>query len=179
MTSLPKAVCTGKLARLAVLMFILVAIHSTMGSGYNGKPGAASLLQLHRNNRSRSVSALAGKYRTGCLEKDRYVREQGPALGIAQVQPYHFVKSCFASPMNLPEAGNAWLSLPQSPTMPNFVRLELVANWRAWRKQRHFPAQNVPELRELVQAGSPHEFTNSSDAGIIRDFIDAPSIPIG
>ena len=63
-------------------------------------------------------------------------------------------------------------SVQYTAPMPVIVHLELICNRRPRTHKRHFTAQNVPELRKLVETRFPQESANSRHPWIVRQLID-------
>src|SRR5580692_911673 len=117
------------------------------------------------------VGAIARKNRARRLKQDLHIQHRGPHSRILQVQTNHLVKRGLASAVHLPEAGDPRPRFEQAPTMPNVVGLNLVRNRRTRSNQGHLALQNVPELGNFIQTGTPHDLADPRDARIVGDFV--------
>src|SRR5271156_2901829 len=111
------------------------------------------------------VGAIARKDRAGRLQQDLHIEHRRPYSGILQIQPDHLIKRRLASPVHLPQSGNARPRLEQAPPVPDIIGLQLVRNRRPRSNQGHLAFQDIPELGNLIEAGAPH---NSADPGNTR-----------
>src|ERR1700676_5010688 len=80
--------------------------------------------------------------------------------------------------MHLPQSSDAGFCFAQPPTVPDIISFNFIVDGRSWPNQRHVPHQNIPELRNFVEAVTAHKFANPSDAGVVRYLVDAPTAPI-
>src|ERR1700737_2166104 len=125
-----------------------------------------------------SVCAIAAKDRARSRDKNFQVEPQRPSLAIAQIQAHHIIKFRPASPADLPQSGNTRLDVQNSASMPNFINFELVRKRRPWPDKRHFTPQNIPKLRQFVEAGFPQKSADFGYSGIVNYFINQPLGPI-
>src|SRR2546426_11135860 len=81
------------------------------------------------------------------------VGPEGTPPGVAEVEAYHLVEGGTAPARDLPESGDSRFGFDESPPVPELILDELARKRGAWPAQRHLPAQEVPQLRQLVEAG--------------------------
>src|SRR5215204_5252660 len=103
------------------------------------------------------VRAFSGDHGARRREQDAEVLPHGVILGVAQVEAHHVVERGTAASGHLPQAGDAGLGVKNAATMPHLVTRYLVGQRRSWADERHLTAQDVPELREFVDARSAQE----------------------
>jgi len=118
------------------------------------------------------------EHRTRRTQEDLDVEPGRPTLRVLQVQPDHFVKFNAVSAIHLPKPCDPRLDFQYSTTVPCLIRGYFVWNCRARTYQRHVTFQNVQELRQFVQAGSPQELSHLRDPLIIRELVDTISVSV-
>src|ERR1700709_41123 len=81
---------------------------------------------------------------------DDEVHDEGPVLDVIEVEPHRLFPGKVGSSADLPQAGEAGLD-QQPATHICAVKLYLARQRWAGTDERHFPGDDVPELRELVE----------------------------
>src|SRR5215217_4451842 len=74
------------------------------------------------------------------------------------------------TPAHLPEPRNT-RSHPLIQSIYLTILVDFFNQHRPWSDQAHLPAQNIPELRQLVQAERSQKATNTGDTGIPAQFL--------
>src|ERR1700758_257035 len=105
-------------------------------------------------------------------QQDLEIQPKRPGLRISQVESDHIVEACATPAVHLPQTCHARLQFEYSAPMPVIVHFELVCNRRPRTYKRHLAAQNVPELRKLVETRLPQESAYSRHTWIVRKLID-------
>src|SRR5688572_29268911 len=100
-------------------------------------------------------------------EKDFHIEPERLIADVAQIHANHFVKRSTAAAMHLPDAGDAGLTFEDSPSVPQGVVLEFISDGRPWSDKRHLAAQDVDELRQLIEAALAEEVSERRNARII------------
>ena len=86
---------------------------------------------------------------------------------VAEVEPHHLVERRPAAPGHLPQPGDARLGVEHAPAVPRLVLLDLVGERRPRSDERHLAAQDVPELRQLVEARLAQEPPDRRDPRVV------------
>ena len=112
------------------------------------------------------VGALPLNYGRRGLGKNFEIEPHRPRACVFQIQADHIVKSSAAAAFHLPQAGYARLDFKNAAAVPHFISLVLVSDRRPGANKRHIPAENIPELRQLIQTGLAKEFADCGDSRI-------------
>src|SRR5215831_1153837 len=100
------------------------------------------------------VRPFAADHNQQRFEKNFEIVQKRSIADVLQIHPDHFIKSRAAAALDLPNPGDSRFDVAEDPAaMPELVRLKFVAEGRARSNQRHFPRENVDELRQLVETG--------------------------
>src|SRR2546422_9435181 len=81
------------------------------------------------------------------LQKDLHIQPERPRVRIFEIEPDHIVEPEPASPVDLPEAGQAGLHLQQPPAVPEVVGLDLIRNRRSAPGPTNTAPQNARKVR--------------------------------
>src|SRR4029077_1419488 len=90
---------------------------------------------------------------------------------IKEVELHPAIELQAAAPLEGPEAGQP-RSHPQAATLPGLVVFHFRGQRRSWSHQGHVSAQNIPELRELIQAQHSHPMPYDRAPGVVLHFED-------
>src|SRR3989440_10669464 len=127
-----------------------IPVTSTVRSFHPSRP-----LSLIRSTRS-----FARNHSWDGPKQDLQVQPKRPLPRVAQVEPDHPVVIQAAAAAHLPEAGQSRPEVQPQPLV-DVVIIEFVVEGRTGADEAHFARQNVDQLRELIEATSPKQATNS------------------
>src|SRR5689334_16176670 len=130
-------------------------------------------LRLISAMRSSGVSLLSSACRSehcrNGLGDDLQVEPERPLVDVLHIQFHPAVEAQLAATTDLPEAGH---TRPHAEAAYQ-GRLGKAANISHWERTRayqgHFPPQDIHELRNLVNRGSPQEPSDRSNPRIVFD----------
>src|SRR5437763_8984353 len=69
----------------------------------------------------------------------------------------------------LPQSGHSRSNVKPREIF-NSVAIHIIWRMRAWTHEAHVPDEDIPELRQFIQAVAPQEMANASDSRVLRDF---------
>src|ERR1017187_3331953 len=96
---------------------------------------------------------------------------EGPVVDILEVEFHPLVEADLVAAADLPDAGEAGLH-GEAAAMPRIVVLHLGRDGRPGADEAHVADENIPELRELVDAGATEETAERSDARVVLHLED-------
>src|ERR1017187_10620677 len=103
-----------------------------------------------------SAGAEAGQDDGHGAGEDFEVEPEGPVVDILEVEFHPLVEADLVAAADLPDAGEAGLH-GEAAAMPRIVVLDLAGDGRTGTNEAHVPAENIPELGKLVNAGAAQE----------------------
>ncbi len=86
---------------------------------------------------------------------------------VPNIKSNHVVEFDSTATADLPQSGDARFRLQHAPPVPDLIGFDLVRNRRPRTNQRHLSLEYVPQLWQLVQAGSSQERPHFGHSGII------------
>src|ERR1017187_7834547 len=103
--------------------------------------------------------------------EDFQVEPEGPVVDVLEVEFHPLVEADLVAAADLPDAGEAGLH-GEAAAMPRIVVLHLGRDGRPGADEAHVADENIPELRELVDAGATEETAERSDARVVLHLED-------
>src|SRR5579871_1818846 len=116
--------------------------------GGNKNPPASEAKPLFR--------AEAGEDDGQCADKDFEVKPEGPVVDVLEVELHPLVEVDAIAAADLPDACEPGLHR-ETATMPRVVMLNFARNRRTRSDETHVAFQDIPELRQFVDAGAAQE----------------------
>src|SRR5690606_7547085 len=114
------------------------------------------------------------QHRGNGAQQDLHIEPRRPVLRIVQVEVNHLVERQVASPVHLPQPGQA--GPHQEPLLlPLLILLDLARQGRAWPDEAHIAPQDIDQLRQLVETELPQVFPDAGQARIVR-VLEDPSV---
>src|SRR5437588_476904 len=101
------------------------------------------------------VRSPAGEYGGDGLQENLEIQPHRPVVDVKQIKFNPAIEFQAATSFERPQAGQAG-SNAQTAALPALVLLDFMGQRWAWPDQRHVSAQDVPKLRQLVQAEHSH-----------------------
>ena len=99
------------------------------------------------------------------MEQDLQFQPRGPGLDVSQVEDDHLVEGALAATADLPQPGQPRLD-PEPLPRPGVVQLGLPGKRRTGADEAHVAPQDIPQLRQLVDAQPPEPAADAGDPGI-------------
>src|SRR5437762_78678 len=90
------------------------------------------------------------------MDQEPYVLPERPVGHVQVGQLEHLLEGDVGAPQDLPEAGDAWSQVEPSPPPAGDLLVESRGH-RPRPHEAHVAADDVPELRQLVEAGAPED----------------------
>ena len=114
--------------------------------------------------------AFAGRYDPSGLDQDDDVVPERPVQDVPFVQEDAAFIAGVAAAADLPQAGHAGPGANIELCRWAVMVFKFLRHDRTRTDQTHMPHKDIPELRQLVQAGAPQPFADAGDARIIAQF---------
>ena len=105
-------------------------------------------------------------------QQDLEIQPKRPGLRISKVESHHIVEARPTPAIHLPQTCHAGLQFQYAAPMPVIIHFELVWNRRPRAHKRHFSAQNVQELRKLIETGFSQKAADGRHPGIVCQLVD-------
>src|ERR1700722_16692446 len=129
-------------------------------------------LNSMRERRLNSARPSTVKDSPGGGEKNLQIEPDRPRLAVTQVQADHFIEACTIASAHLPQSCYPGPHFENPAPVPDIINLEFVWDGRTRADERHIAAQDVPELRQLIETGLPEESSNESHSRILDEFVN-------
>src|SRR5438067_13656012 len=115
-----------------------------------------------------SISPIAFKQRQHCLGYDVDVQTGRPLANVKLIEQHAIVIAEVGPTRHLPQARDSRL---HTGMKPEYLAIEtrFAFNDRPWTDDAHVAAQNVPDLRQLVQAELAEQGTKSGYARVLAE----------
>src|SRR5690349_15718974 len=105
------------------------------------------------------------------LQKDLRVKPKRPAVNVREVELHPAIEVELAAALERPKAGQARTHAQAAP-LPGLVLFHLFRNRGPWTHERHVSAQDIPDLRQLIEAGAAQPAADGRDPRIGGDLED-------
>src|SRR5829696_5165692 len=130
-------------------------------------PAGASRDALAGSERSSRMSVGPSPSQDGPerLQQDVEIQRQRPILDVELIQLDRLLRGHPAAAIDLPPAGDPSQHLVSWAEQFE-VRSDLVGGQGARADEAHLPLEDVPELRQLIEAEAPKDTANPCQAGI-------------
>lgn len=109
-----------------------------------------------------------------CLKKNIYIQPKRPVLNIFQVEFQPFFKGQIAAAGDLPDAGDARLDTEPFTLDAAIEQVDIALGHRPGADQAHLAAEDVDQLRQLIDTGFTEESARSGDSRVVFDLEDRP-----
>src|SRR5580692_1213792 len=117
-----------------------------------------------------SCRARAFKHCWNGAREDFHVKPERPFIDVFDIHLHPLLERDRIPAVNLPKAGDARTNTEAAP-LPIFAEQLIVAHGHGARSdEAHIPLQDVPKLRQLVEAGSSQETADWRNSRIVLDF---------
>src|SRR5207249_1042141 len=121
----------------------------------------------HSPDPAPSEGTLSARHDRQGAPENFEIEEQGPVPDVLGIQSHHlFEIHDITAPAHLPQPGNARLDSQASEVTVLIVR-EIALEKRPRAHQRHLADQDVPQLRQLIEAPAPQQLSQSSHPRIV------------
>src|SRR5262249_4025141 len=118
-----------------------------------------------------SVRASSGEDRRNAAGEQSEVLPWTPACDVTHVHAHPLHEPDLAPPADLPEARDA-ADDAEAPALPALVLLDLVERRGPRADEGEVPFEDVPQLRELVEAPAAQHAAYAGDPRIVADLED-------
>src|SRR5450755_3770181 len=115
-----------------------------------------------------SVRAGSVQYGRACLPQNLQVEDKRPVLHIAQIEPDRLLPGQVGAAVDLPQPGDARLDYQPAPDVVA-VPCSLVRQRGPRADQRHVPAHDIDQLRQLVHRPAAEPGTNGRYPRVVAD----------
>src|ERR1022692_1278086 len=110
----------------------------------------------------RSCRCLSDDQLTKCAQRESHVEPERPATRVGDIHVESLDEGGMCASGHLPETGNAG-RYEEAVEVVNLELVDLVRKARSWADERHVSAQDVDQLRQLVEARSSQPSPGSRD----------------
>ena len=115
------------------------------------------------------MRALTSDHRAGRGEQDFEVGHHRVIPGVAKIEAHHLVERGLAAARHLPQTRDTGPGFEHAAAVPALVGRHLVGQRRTRADERHLALDDVPELRQLVEAGPAKEVPDWRHPRIVDD----------
>jgi hypothetical protein len=116
------------------------------------------------------VSAAAAKYDLSGLYQDVQIQQDRLAAHVVNIENNAPPIVSVISTGNLPKPRNTWFGR-QIPVQMAPISQQLFADHRSGAHQAHFSPDDIPELRQFVQAGTPKKATDARNTWVVTELM--------
>src|SRR5215217_4439297 len=125
-----------------------------------------------------AVEAVAGGQHSDRLGQDAQVEPEGPMLDVPDVQLDPLGPSQRGPAVDLRPSGDAGLD-GEPPALALGVAVDLLLDGRAGADECHLAADDVDQVRELVEREAAQDPAYARDPGVALDDVDARAHGLG